>query len=157
MALRSDWSTRPCPIARSMDVLGDPWTILVLRELMYGVRRFDDLRQNTEATDKTLADRLSRMIEHGLIRREQYGGSTRPRYEYVLTAEGEAARPVIQALAVWGQEHTAEPVVEQSFRMRCPSCHSMTTAAHCCPTCGAQLTTAETVWVRPERVFQPPQ
>lgn len=150
MALRSDWSSRPCPIARSMDFLGDPWTVLVLRELMYGVRRFDELQKQTEASDRTLADRLTRMIEHGLIRREQYAGTSRPKYEYFLTPAGQAAKSVLQSLAAWGQEHTTEPELAQSFKIACPSCNAPTPAATTCAHCGTELTNANTEWARPK-------
>lgn len=149
VALRSDWSMRVCPIARSMDFLGDPWAVLVLRELMYGVRRFEELKEHTEASDKTLADRLARMIGQGLVRREQYAGTTRPRYEYFLTEVGEAARPVLQALAVWGQVHTSEPELEQPFQVVCPNCGSAAAAAALCGACGTNLINASTAWVRP--------
>lgn len=149
MALRSDWSTRPCPIARSMDLLGDPWTVLILRELMYGVHRFEQLRETTEASDRTLADRISRMMDHGLVRREQYAGTSRPRYEYFLTPAGEAARPILHALATWGQEHTTEPKLSQRFQLVCPQCTIPTQAAAACPECGADLTAATAEWIRP--------
>ena len=149
MALRSNWSERPCPIARSMDFLGDPWTVLVLRELLYGVHRFEELKKNTEATDRTLADRLEKMVREGLVRREQYSGTARPRYEYYLTRAGEAAKPVLDALAVWGGEHTIEPEVERRFQLLCGSCGEEAKSTGVCPHCGASLPDVGTRWVRP--------
>ncbi|NLA65286.1 MAG: transcriptional regulator [Leucobacter sp.] len=149
MALRSDWSMRPCPIARSMDFLGDPWSVLVLRELMYGVHRFEELREHTEAPDKILSDRLTQMIARGLVRREQYAGTVRPRYDYFLTSAGEAARPVLQALAAWGHAYTPEPNLAQGFQMVCPNCATRAPAHYRCDRCGTELTTAESMWVRP--------
>ncbi|HWC21810.1 MAG TPA: helix-turn-helix domain-containing protein [Flexivirga sp.] len=133
-----------------MDFLGDPWTVLVLRELMYGVHRFEELKKNTEATDKTLADRLEKMVRDGLVRREQYSGTARPRYEYHLTPSGKAAKPVLEALADWGGAHTAGPELEQRFQLRCGGCaEEVKAAAGTCPHCGASLSEVGTSWLRP--------
>ena len=102
MPLRSDWSGRACPIARGLEALGDPWSLLVLREVLLGNRRYDGLRSRLGASDAVLSSRLAGLVEHGLLRKEAYGGATRPRYEYRATAAGEDALPVLHALARWG-------------------------------------------------------
>lgn len=149
MALRSDWSTRPCPIARAVDVLGDPWVLLVLRELSYGAQRFEDIRANIESNDKTLADRLSRMLEAGLVGKRQYSGTARPRYEYYATKAGEDALPLLNSLALWGAEHTDAPPLTTTFAIICETCGSESNRAETCSACGVELTASSTRWVRP--------
>jgi DNA-binding HxlR family transcriptional regulator len=94
-----------CPIARTLDVVGERWALLVLRQLMLGDRRFAVLEEQLPGIpSRTLSDRLQKLEEHGLVRREVY--SEHPlRAEYVLTPEGESLRPVLRALADWGMEH----------------------------------------------------
>lgn len=149
MALRSDWSNRPCPIARATDVLGDPWVLLVLRELSYGVHRFDEIRANIESSDKTLADRLTRMREAGLVRREPYTGTVRPRYEYFMTEAGEDVLPLLRALALWGEKHTQAPPLGVKFAIRCRVCGAASGRIETCSSCGAELTPRNTEWTRP--------
>jgi DNA-binding HxlR family transcriptional regulator len=149
LPLRSDWSERPCPIARAIDVLGDPWTLLVLRELIYGVHRFEEIKFNTEASDKTLTERLDRMIEAGLVTRRQYSGTVRPRHEYLPTPAAEEALPVLNSLALWGSRHTDGRNVAQPFTILCRSCGNETHRAETCSNCGADLDIANTMWRRP--------
>ena len=63
MPLRSDWSSERCPIARSLEVLGDPWVLLVLRQAFSGVRRFDQLRSELKIADNVLSSRLARLVD----------------------------------------------------------------------------------------------
>ena len=69
MPLRSDWSTQRCPIARSLDVLGDPWLVLVLREAITGSRRYEQFRSSLGIADNVLTRRLNTMVDAGLLRR----------------------------------------------------------------------------------------
>ena len=91
-----------CPVARSVAVLDGRWTMLVIRDLLRGTRRFSELRVSLDGiSPKTLTDRLRALEEHGLVER-RYHAEIPPRVEYSLTAKGEAVRPVIDALAAWG-------------------------------------------------------
>jgi DNA-binding HxlR family transcriptional regulator len=105
MALRSDWSDRACPTARGVDALGDAWVLLVLREILTGVHRFDEIRDHLEVADKTLANRLKYVVEAGLAIREPYREGGRPRYEYLPTQAGIDTLPVLQAYARWAEKH----------------------------------------------------
>jgi DNA-binding HxlR family transcriptional regulator len=67
-----DWSVDTCTIGRAMAILGERWTIVVLREVFNGIRRFDDMRQRTGIPRQVLANRLASLVEHGLLRREPY-------------------------------------------------------------------------------------
>jgi DNA-binding HxlR family transcriptional regulator len=96
-----------CPIARSLDIVGERWTILILRDLVVGgPRKFHDFEQSLSGIGpNTLSARLKRLEEAGIVERRFYEQHP-PRAEYVLTPTGEALRPVLKALFEWGQRHT---------------------------------------------------
>src|SRR3978361_699535 len=110
VTVRTSRSDAVCPVARSVDLLGDPWTLLILREAFSGNRRFDGLKTELGVTDTVLSNRLQRLAEAGLLVRRPYGGTVRPRVEYVLTDAGEDTLPVLHALALWGRRHTTSPI-----------------------------------------------
>src|SRR5262245_8666018 len=91
-----------CPVARAEMVVGDRWTVLVLRELFMGSHRFEEIQAQTESTPQMITARLKKLGAEGLVERRLY--NERPkRYEYHLTAKGEAFYPVILALRAWGE------------------------------------------------------
>jgi len=95
-------STTLCPIARGQGVVGDRWTVLVLRELFLGNRRFEEIQVQTQATPQMVAGRLKKLESDGLIERRLY--SERPaRYEYHLTEMGIGFHPVFLAMRAWGE------------------------------------------------------
>ena len=95
-----------CPVARSLDRVGEWWSILVLRDAMRGVTRFDDFQKSLGIATATLTRRLDRLVEEGLFERRLYQDRP-PRYEYVLTPAGEDFRPVIWMMIAWGNKHFA--------------------------------------------------
>ncbi|BCS33835.1 transcriptional regulator [Luteitalea sp. TBR-22] len=96
----------PCPIARSLDRVGEWWSILILREAFLGASRFDDFQRALPIAPTTLTRRLNGLVAAGLFERRGY--STRPvRHEYVLTEVGHDFRPVLIALLAWGNRHFA--------------------------------------------------
>lgn len=100
------WSTANCTVSRTMEILGEKWTFHVLREIFMGVRRFEDIRARTEIPRQVLTDRLSRLIDRGLLRRVPYRlPGQRERYEYRFTKAGLDLYPVLVALVQWGDEH----------------------------------------------------
>lgn len=125
-------ATNACSIAATLDVIGDRWTLLVLRDLFRGVRRFSDLVDDLGIAKNLLSDRLKRLVEDGIVEKILY--QERPaRYEYRLTAKGADLSPALIALMRWGDEWYAAgdpPVVlvheacgtplEQL--VRCPHC-----------------------------------
>lgn len=95
-----------CPIARSMARVGEWWSILILRDALHGLTRFDEFQRSLEIAPNMLARRLNSLVESGLMRRRPY--SVRPpRDEYVLTELGQDFRPVVLALQAWGNRHFA--------------------------------------------------
>jgi DNA-binding HxlR family transcriptional regulator len=99
-----------CPVARTLEIVGERWTILVLRDLLrQGPRKFQDLQTSLAGiSPNTLSARLKKLEDHGVIARRFYEDHP-PRAEYVLTEKGRALGPVLKALLSWGQTHTQEP------------------------------------------------
>lgn len=93
-----------CSIADALEVVGERWTLLVLREIGFGVHRFKDIQTNTGAPRESLTLRLRKLEEQGLIERRRYCERP-PRDEYCLTPAGEDITPVLNALREWGARH----------------------------------------------------
>jgi len=97
----------PCPIARTLDLVGEWWTLLIVRDSILGARRFEDFKAAGIA-DNILSARLKKLIEAGIFKRRRY--QTHPdRYEYLLTEKGRALAPVVLALRSWGKRFTKGP------------------------------------------------
>ncbi|TWD82474.1 HxlR family transcriptional regulator [Kribbella amoyensis] len=104
------WSTANCTISRTMEILGEKWTFHVLREVFLGVRRFEDIRARTDIPRQVLTDRLTRLIDRGLLHRVPYRvPGQRERSEYRLTEAGLDLYPVLVALVQWGDQHLPIP------------------------------------------------
>ena len=123
-----------CPVARSVDVAGDRWTILVLRELYMGATRFEEIQIQTEATPQMLASRLKALEPDVMVARHPY--SEKPlRHEYRLTDKGWAFYPVIYALRAFGEnwcKHDEEVAMHFVHR----ACGHDVGLANVCPHCG---------------------
>ena len=103
-------STENCSVARALAVVGERWSLLIVREAFDGVRRFQDFRARLGIASNLLAARLDKLVEAGVLRRRPYrdpGGRTR--HEYLLTERGHDLRPVLVALLEWGDAHCADP------------------------------------------------
>src|SRR6266404_210246 len=103
---RKSYGNMKCPIARSLDRVGEWWSILILRDAFYGLRRFDEFQKSLGVAPNILTRRLNRLVESGLLERRPYSEHP-PRDEYVLTARGRDFRPVLLALLAWGNRHFA--------------------------------------------------
>jgi DNA-binding HxlR family transcriptional regulator len=136
-----DWSADNCTIGRALEILGDRWSFLVVREVFEGIRRFDDLTVRTAIPRTVLTDRLHRLVDAGILRREPYREpGSRSRMEYRLTQKGLDLYPVLLALQEWGGRYLADPEgppVEFAHRgcgakvdlvMRCEAGHELTRA-----------------------------
>jgi DNA-binding HxlR family transcriptional regulator len=94
-----------CPVAKTLEVVGDRWTLLIVRDLLRGARRFQDFQKSLPGIAPTiLSDRLKLMEEHGLVTRHFYSDHP-PRAEYTLTDKGKELGVVVGALASWGSRH----------------------------------------------------
>ena len=102
----SELSDEPCSVARSVAVIGDRWTLMILRDCFLGVRRFEAFEQRLGISRAIIADRLKHLVDEGVLRREAY--QSRPvRHEYRLTEKGLALHPVIMAIVRWGDGYYA--------------------------------------------------
>lgn len=138
--LNNDYSDQVCSMARSLEVIGERWTLLIVREVFLGTCRFEEFVDNLGVTRTVLANRLDKLVEHGLLERHRY--QQRPdRYEYRPTAKAGGLLPVLAHLMHWGDEHYPHPVGpprrllhhgcggELEFSYRCPRCET-TPAPH---------------------------
>jgi DNA-binding HxlR family transcriptional regulator len=102
-----DLKTETCSVARTVSVIGDRWTILILRDAFLRVRRFEDFERRLGITRHVLADRLRKLVRLGVLRRVPYQERPR-RYEYRLTPKGLDLQPVLLALVRWGDTHMGD-------------------------------------------------
>jgi len=100
---RKSFSTMSCPIARSLERVGEWWSILILRDAFYGMTRFDEFQKSLDIAPNILTRRLTALVAEGLMERRQYLEKP-PRYEYVLTESGRTFKPVMIALLAWGND-----------------------------------------------------
>jgi DNA-binding HxlR family transcriptional regulator len=99
-------SDMPCPIARSLDRVGEWWSILILRDALRGTTRFEDFRRSLGVAPNMLTRRLNALVEAGMLQRQRYNQHP-PRDEYILTDRGRDFRPVLLSLLAWGNRHFA--------------------------------------------------
>ena len=134
--LKADYADQNCSIARSLELIGERWTILVLREAFLGTRRFDAFQRKLGVARNTLQSRLERLVEAGILKRVLYQERPR-RYEYRLTTKGVDLWPVVVALLQWGDRYAAPagpPVVLEH-----KGCGGELDARRRCVRCGAEL------------------
>lgn len=103
---KKSFADMPCPIALSLEHVGDWWNILILRDLSYGLSRFDEFQKSLGIASNTLTRRLHDLIESGLVERRAYSEKP-PRYDYLLTERGRDFRPVVLMLMKFGNKHFA--------------------------------------------------
>lgn len=101
---RTSFSDMPCPIARSLEHVGEWWSILILRDAFRGITRFEAFRDSLGVAPNILTRRLKALVEAGLMDRQRYSEHP-PRDEYILTDRGRDFRPVLLDLIVWGNRH----------------------------------------------------
>lgn len=104
----NELSEQTCPVARGLSVIGDRWTMLVLRDCFQGVRRFEDFQRRLGVTRHVLADRLRKLEEEGVLERRPYQRRP-PRHEYRLTEKGLALNPVLTTLVHWANTWAPHP------------------------------------------------
>lgn len=137
---KSDLAAKTCTLARAVEIVGDGWTLMILREMFLGIRRFDDFQRQTGASPALISGRLRKMEEAGLIRREAYSAHP-PRFEYRLTDMGKALWPAIIALKTWGDEWVDGPVDGRATPVEIihKSCGNVIVPQMTCPDCGEAM------------------
>jgi DNA-binding HxlR family transcriptional regulator len=136
---KASFAEMNCSIAQALEVVGEWWTLLILRDSFLGIRRFDDFVERLGIARNVLANRLETLIDAGVLERHPYD-EARGRYDYVLTEKGRALWPVMTALRQWGDQWILgvgnEPVLLEHR-----SCGHNTTAQMTCDVCGEALDT----------------
>ena len=103
---RTNFGKMQCPVARSLERVGEWWSILIIRDALNGLERFDEFQRSLDIAPNMLTRRLNALVEAGLLERRRYHERP-PRHEYVLTQCGRDFRPVVIALLAWGNSHFA--------------------------------------------------
>ncbi|GGY42318.1 winged helix-turn-helix transcriptional regulator [Pseudoduganella albidiflava] len=117
MARKHNERAEPCPVARGVDLVGDRWALLIVRDAFDGVRRFGDFQRGLGVARNILADRLRTLVEEGILA-SQPASDGSAYQEYVLTAKGQDLFPVIVALRRWGERHLFAPGEPHSVLVR---------------------------------------
>lgn len=114
---RKNFDHLACPVAATLSVIGDHWSILIIRDLFFGLERFDEIQKDLGIARNVLTDRLGKLIEEGVVAKTRPGGH--PRYR--LTEEGLALRKVLIAMAKWGEAHRPDKCGDGLWRKMGPS------------------------------------
>lgn len=133
---RTQFGAMRCSIARTLDVIGEPWSPLVLRDVWAGIHRFDDMQTDLGISRKVLTERLNHLVDQGVLERRPY--DRRPRYEYHLTAKGTELVDLLIVMAGWGDRWlagTAGPPVLHRHH----ACGHVATAELRCGHCGEPM------------------
>ena len=133
---RTNFREMACSIARTLDVIGEPWSPLILRDLYVGLNRFDQLQADLGISRKVLTERLNHLVEEGVLERHPY--DQRPRYEYRLTPKGVELVDVLMVMVGWGDKWLAgaagPPVLYRHH-----ACGEITTVDLRCAHCGEPM------------------
>lgn len=143
---RQSLAETPCSIARTLDIIGDRWTPLVLRDVALGVSRFDAIQRDLGISRKVLTDRLQSLVEHGVVSRQAYQDNP-PRHDYVLTEKGRDLAMVLLAIQTFGDTwlfgQDGPPL-----QWRHLACGQVSTPVACCSHCGEPVRPGDAVPLR---------
>ena len=127
----------PCSIARTLEVVGEWWTLLIVRDAFLGVTRFEDWQRRLGIARNVLASRLDGLVVAGILERREYQAAPR-REEYVLTAKGRDLGPVLAALRSWGDRYSPTPGGPTTLLVH-DTCGAPTRPVQVCEHCGERL------------------
>jgi len=133
-----DLADEPCSILRPLSLLGDRWTLVILRQAFAGVRRFDEFQTSLGVRRAGLAERLQRLVDSGVLERRAYREVQRTRHVYRLTIKGLDLDHVLMALRAWGDKYLAPDGEFVIYRHR--DCGGRTEVHLQCDQCGADVT-----------------
>jgi DNA-binding HxlR family transcriptional regulator len=116
---RSPVALRECNLSKSFELIGDRWTLLILRSALYGLRRFDDFQADLDVPRSVLSNRLAGLVDTGIMERREYReGRQRARVEYPLTKMGQALGLPFMAMAAWGDKWLGDGISPLTLRSR---------------------------------------
>jgi DNA-binding HxlR family transcriptional regulator len=135
--LKNDYDSQVCSIAATLEVVGERWSLLIVRDVLLGLRRFDEIQASLGIARNVLQTRLTRLLEHGVLEKRLY--QERPaRYEYRLTEKGLDLWPAIVALMNWGDRYAA-PQAGAPVLLEHRGCGGAVDEHRICSACGARL------------------
>ena len=137
----NDLNLERCSVARTVSVIGDRWTLLVLRDCFLGIRRFEDFQQRLGISRPMLVDRLRKLVESGALKKVAYQDAP-PRYEYRLTPKGLDLHPVLMAIVHWGDTHMSDES-GRPLRHRHAGCGHLFDPVTVCSHCSAPVKAKE--------------
>lgn len=137
MPVKPDFGSMECSIARSLDIVGESWTLLILRDVLQGLRRFDEIQKSLGIATNVLTARLKRLVDEGLLEQRRYSQHP-PRYEYVPTDKGRELGAVLLYLIAWGNKHLAGSKEPPQVLVHNACGHTMTPRMSCSH-CGEPL------------------
>ena len=136
-----DLKDEPCSVARTLSVIGDRWTLMILRDCFMGLRRFEHFEASLGITRHVLADRLKKLVDEGVLKKVPYGEAP-VREEYRLTERGFELYPVVLSIVQWGDKHMADergaPIVRRHEK-----CGNIVQGKMLCSDCGEELDARE--------------
>lgn len=138
--MKPTFSQWPCTVARTVDVFGDSWSLLIMRDASLGFTRFDDFHKSLGIARNTLSDRLNRLVDNGVMVKRLYQDNP-PRNEYVLTEKGRDFWGVLEALRAWGGRWTKGPIANSFHHTTCGHELEVRTV---CAACGDDVTLEST-------------
>src|SRR4051812_9382111 len=136
MALGKDYERQDCALARALELVGERWTLLVIRDALYGVRRYNDFLVRLDIPRAVLAERLHALTAAGVLEKHRYQESP-PRDEYVLTEMGQGLWPAVHALSHWAGDHILPEGPIRIFAHA--ACGTRLDPSGGCPTCGGHI------------------
>ncbi len=143
--LKKDYPTQYCPVASTLEVIGERWTLLVIRDIFLGIRRFEEIQRDLGVARNVLQDRLEGLVEQGIVTKRPY--QDRPvRCEYRLTEKGADLWPVLVALLQWGDRHALAG--ERPMIVTHRGCGGELDDRRRCTACGADISVTEAIAVR---------
>ena len=135
------FSEMDCSVARTLEVVGERWSLLILRDAFYGVRRFDDFQRDLGIARNVLTERLTKLVDQGVLEKVQYEARP-PRFEYRLTEKGRDLLGVVLAMMRWGDRWTREGT-SPPVTLTHVTCGHETQAVVSCSACGDELRLGE--------------
>ena len=138
---RTDFGAMRCSIARTLDIAGEPWSPLILRDVYVGMRRFDDIQRDLGISRKVLTQRLDWLVDRNMLERQPYSERP-PRSEYVLTDKGLAFCDVLLVMTAWGDRWAVGPEGPPALH-RHRECGAITSVHLACSECGEPITAAD--------------
>jgi DNA-binding HxlR family transcriptional regulator len=141
--LRRDYPGVDSPVAKALEVIGERWSLLIVRAIMHGNRRFGEMQENLGVARNVLSARLQRLVDEGILERRAYSENP-PRYEYFLTQKGLDLWPALIALLHWGERYSPEPDAPRRLIVH-KECGGAVSERGICESCGKVLTARDAI------------